>query len=73
MKNLSKSLPVDIIAAFLEICSGLQVSYIIEIRGSQLNKINIYTVAPQAKWVFGFSSTLGFQWFLGDLPFGGQE
>ena len=61
MKNLSKSLPVDIIAAFLEICSGLQVSYIIEIRGSQLNEINIYTVAPQANWVFGFSSTLGFQ------------
>ena len=46
---------------FLEICSGLQVSHIIEIRGSQLNEINIYTVAPQANWVFGFSSTLGFQ------------
>ena len=61
MKNLSKSLSVDIIAAFLETCSGLQVSYIIEIRGSQLNEINIYTVAPQANWVFGFSSTLGFQ------------
>ena len=61
MKNLSKSLSVDIIAAFLEICSGLQVSHIIEIRGSQSNEINISTVAPQAHWVFGFSSTLGFQ------------